>query len=65
MITVTGTDSRFDALVRFINNDPTLKQALQDKDWVTFAKHYNGPAYARNHYPEKMQAAYEKFSKET
>lgn len=60
----TSEKEHLDALVRFIDSDPTLKKALQDKDWVTFAKHYNGPAYARNSYPEKMQAAYEKLSKE-
>ena len=35
--------------------------ALQQKDWASFAKRYNGPAYAQNKYDEKLAAAYKKY----
>lgn len=44
---------------RFIRSGGMLP-ALQQKDWAEFAKRYNGPAYARNKYDEKLAAAYEK-----
>lgn len=37
--------------------------ALQKKDWKTFARLYNGPAYAQNGYDEKLSKAYFSFSK--
>ena len=42
----------------FIINNNTLRQALIRKDWVTFARYYNGPAYAKNNYHTKLQNAY-------
>lgn len=40
-----------------------LVNALRNKDWAVFAKGYNGPGYAQNHYDTKLQKAYEKWSK--
>lgn len=51
------------AFQRFILVDPTLHKALQDRDWATFARFYNGPAYRANKYDTKMADAYDKFSK--
>lgn len=42
----------------FIINHNILRQALIRKDWVTFARYYNGPAYAKNNYHTKLQRAY-------
>ena len=36
-----------------------------DKQWAKFARSYNGAGYAKNHYDEKLQKAYERFSKIT
>ena len=47
----------------FIKNNGLLN-ALQQKDWATFAKRYNGPAYAQNKYDVKLAEAYTKFSSE-
>jgi hypothetical protein len=33
---------------------------LRTKQWASFARIYNGPAYARNHYDTKLAAAYER-----
>ena len=46
----------------FIKKNSQMLQALQAKDWVVFAKCYNGPAYAQNHYEVKLEAAYQKYS---
>lgn len=46
----------------FIKKNSQMLQALQAKDWVVFAKCYNGPAYAQNSYDVKLEAAYLKYS---
>lgn len=48
------------AFVRFIESDRRLHQALKDKDWADFARRYNGPAYKRNRYNERMAEAYQR-----
>jgi hypothetical protein len=50
----------FEAFVRFIEADPALHKALKAKKWATFAKLYNGPAYARNLYDVKLERAYKR-----
>lgn len=35
-----------------------LQQSLHKQDWVHFAKSYNGPAYAKNQYDLKLEAAW-------
>lgn len=56
---------QLDAFVKFIKADGRLVKALREKDWATFARIYNGPAYKTNNYDVKMKDAYEKFSKES
>lgn len=51
------------AFVRFIKINPSLLSALRDKDWAKFAHGYNGPAYQKNRYDEKMTEAYERLTK--
>lgn len=34
---------------------------LQNKDWAVFARRYNGPGYAKNHYDTKLAEAYQHF----
>ncbi|BCL68470.1 hypothetical protein TUMSATVNIG1_04070 [Vibrio nigripulchritudo] len=48
------------AFVNFIKADSRLHTAIQELDWATFARYYNGPAYAENRYDEKLLAAYDK-----
>ena len=52
---------QLDTFVRFILADSRLVRALKAKDWVTFARIYNGPAYAKNQYDTKLAAADKKF----
>lgn len=46
--------------VSFIKNNSNILTALQKKDWVAFAKGYNGPSYATNKYDQKLKQAYQK-----
>jgi hypothetical protein len=54
-----SVDDHLRALVMFIRHDPRLVDAIREKDWVTFARIYNGPAFTRNQYDSKLAAAYE------
>lgn len=53
---------QLDAFVKFIKADKRLVKALQEKDWTTFARLFNGPAYKKNNYDVRLARAYEKFS---
>ncbi|SHO56756.1 N-acetylmuramidase family protein [Vibrio quintilis] len=49
------------AVIHFIKSNHTLLQAIQTLDWPVFAREYNGPEYAVNHYDLRLQSAYEKY----
>lgn len=53
------------AFCKFIFSSNTLIEAIRTRDWVRFAKGYNGPGYAKNRYDEKLRMAYDKYAKET
>ena len=56
--------SEFNQLIlagRFIKQSKVMHTALKNKDWATFAKCYNGPAYTANSYDTKLMAAYLKY----
>lgn len=44
------------AFVNFIITDPSLKKAIINKDWLGFARIYNGPA--QDGYDVRMKDAY-------
>lgn len=50
-----------EAFVNFVSAHPTMKKALQNKHWKTFASNYNGPDYKRNEYDTKMSNYYIEF----
>jgi hypothetical protein len=52
--------NHLDAFVNFIISNPGMHGAMKILDWKTFARLFNGPAYRRNRYDEKMKIAYEK-----
>lgn len=54
-------DEHLEAFEQFIRVNG-LADELQRKDFVGFARIYNGPAYAKNDYPGKMTRAYQKFA---
>jgi hypothetical protein len=47
------------AFVRFVKSSPPLLTALRLRQWPTFARHYNGPKYAKNGYDAKMKSNYD------
>lgn len=49
------------AFSRFVKADDVLLQALRRQDWVTFARRYNGPGYAKNQYDVKMAREFDRF----
>lgn len=51
------------AFVNFIKAAHLL-DALRNKNWIAFAKGYNGPAYAGNRYDVKLEEAYLKYAQE-
>lgn len=52
---------QLDAVVRYIKHF-NLVGALRRKDWAAFAYGYNGKAYAKNNYDEKLKQSYRKHS---
>jgi len=56
--------NQLDAFVRFIEADLALHKALKGRKWVTFARLYNGPAYARNLYDVKLARAYVRYAEQ-
>lgn len=58
-------DNQLDAFVNYLmlDKDKSLLTNLKKKDFVAFAKEYNGPAYSKNSYDTKMQKAYQSLSK--
>ncbi len=50
------------AFVNFVKSEG-LDKYLKKKDWVGFARRYNGPGYAKNKYDVKLANAYKKYSR--
>src|SRR5262245_65100148 len=57
-----GVPAQVECMVREIKSRK-LDAALNRHDWAGFARSYNGPGYAQNHYDVKMAAAYGKWMK--
>lgn len=53
---------QLEAMCRFIKVNGLVDE-MQRKDWVTFARVYNGMAYRKNQYDIKLAKAYAKFAK--
>lgn len=54
----TGEAAQLRAFVKFVLADTALHAALQARDWPAFARGYNGPNYAINHYDARLTQAY-------
>jgi hypothetical protein len=57
-----GASLHLDAFVAFVKNNK-LDTALRNHDWETFARRYNGPAFAANKYDTKLEQAWKKWSR--
>ena len=53
-----GENEHLKAFCRFVIANPAMHQALNEKRWADFARSYNGPAYAKNRYDQKLAEAY-------
>jgi hypothetical protein len=49
------------AFVGYLKHVPSTIKALKKLDFTTFAKLYNGPAYAKNKYDTKMRSYYNQY----
>lgn len=58
-----GEDEQLKAFVKLIKAWG-LAPELRQHDWASFARQYNGAAYKKNRYDEKLAEAYEKFKHE-
>ena len=57
---VRGEDAQLVAMANFINAN-NLARPLRNQNWTTFARGYNGPAFAENQYDEKLKDAHAKY----
>ena len=60
-----GEREQLAGMGRFIAANPRMHRALIAKNWPLFAQLYNGPAYAKNRYDEKLASSYLKFRPRT
>ncbi|MEP4734076.1 N-acetylmuramidase domain-containing protein [Parvibaculum sp.] len=58
----SGVSGQIELMVRYIEK-AGLAAALRRHDWVSFAKGYNGPAYAKWGYHTKMAKAYRRHAR--
>lgn len=58
-------NEHLEAFTRFILTDPELHSALKRQDWATFARIFNGPAYAKNQYDVKMANAFKRLTEDS
>jgi hypothetical protein len=57
----SGLEGELRLMLRYIDK-AGLRESLQARDWSSFARGYNGPAYRRNRYDEKLAVAYTRYS---
>ena len=58
-----STDAgQLDIFIRFIQKNPSLLKALKAKNWIEFARLYNGSQFAKNKYDIKLTTAYNTFT---
>jgi hypothetical protein len=57
---ILNEDAQLLAMANFIKAS-NLARALQNQDWTTFARGYNGQAFAENRYDEKLRDAHQKY----
>jgi hypothetical protein len=58
---VASEDAQLKAVAAFIKANG-MGPYMRNRDWANFARRYNGPNYAQNHYDTKLAQFYEKYS---
>ncbi|MEP1209631.1 MAG: N-acetylmuramidase family protein [Rhizobiaceae bacterium] len=56
-----GAAGQVRLMARYIDK-AGLVPAIQNRDWKAFARGYNGPAYARHAYDQRLKSAYQRLS---
>lgn len=56
-------DLQFALFVSFVRRERNILLAMQTRDWLQFARLYNGPGFARNNYNRKIETAFLQFQK--
>jgi hypothetical protein len=54
-------DAQLSAVAAFVHAEK-LTPLLKARDWASFARRYNGPAYARNKYDVRLAGAYKQYA---
>jgi N-acetylmuramidase/Putative peptidoglycan binding domain len=54
-------NAQLNAVASFLKTNK-LDGPLQAHDWTTFARGYNGPAFAQNHYDTQLRGEFQKYS---
>jgi len=54
-------DNQLTAFAKFLKSSK-LDKSLQVHDWTAFARGYNGPNFAQNHYDVQLRGEFQKFS---
>lgn len=57
-----GEAEHLRAFCCFVRSDAELRQALRDRDWSTFARLYNGPAFEKSNYHGRIAQAYQELA---
>ncbi len=57
---VESEDAQLDGMAGFIAGQGLVPHLVR-RDWAGFARRYNGPAYRRNRYDEKLETAYRRY----
>jgi hypothetical protein len=57
----SSEDAQIAAVTAFLRS-AHLDVPLHQHDWASFARGYNGPSYAKNHYDTKLRGEYQKYS---
>ncbi|MDY3979778.1 MAG: N-acetylmuramidase family protein [Tidjanibacter sp.] len=58
----SGEAAQMELFALFLQNSG-LTASLRTKDWITFAKRYNGSGYAANRYDVRLKDAYDRYSR--
>jgi len=55
-------EAQLRAFVSYVLSRGTMAEALRQQNWAAFARAYNGPGYAKNHYDTKLAASHAIFA---
>lgn len=57
-----GFGGQVSIMLKFIESQPAIQKAMHDKDYVTIARLYNGPAWKKNNYASELEKFTNKYT---